>query len=100
MTQESAFDKYDHLLDLKPTASVVCNTPIVSMQLHRLAYFTRNEKLQKANDLVILPYLHERRIYLNKMKPDCKYFYTSIRESVANGGDEQDDQADFAYYSS
>jgi hypothetical protein len=28
--------------------------------------------------LFILPYLHERRIYLNKKKMNTDYFYTSI----------------------
>ena len=25
-----------------------------------------------------MPYLHERRIYLNKLKPGIEYFYTTI----------------------
>ena len=29
--------------------------------------------------LIILPYLHERKVYLNKMKPFNKYFYTTIK---------------------
>ena len=27
---------------------------------------------------MILPYLHEKRIYLNRLKLDTDYFYTSI----------------------
>jgi len=30
--------------------------------------------------MIILPYLHERKIYLNKMKPTNKYFYTTIKK--------------------
>ena len=29
---------------------------------------------------MILPYLHERKIYLNKMTPNHNYFYTCIKE--------------------
>ena len=60
---------------------VVAGTPLVSLELHKMAYFTRNARLYKPNRLVILPYLHERKIYLNKMKPTSKYFYTTLKKS-------------------
>jgi hypothetical protein len=33
---------------------------------------------QKPMRILILPYLHERRIYLNRKKMNTDYFYTSI----------------------
>ena len=27
---------------------------------------------------MMLPYLHQRRVYLNRIKPNTHYFYTSI----------------------
>lgn len=32
---------------------------------------------------MILPYLHERRIYLNRKKSNTNYFYTSIDTSIS-----------------
>jgi len=29
---------------------------------------------------MVLPYLHERKVYLNKMKPKEKYFYTVMQD--------------------
>lgn len=79
MSQEEAFDKYENLLDLKKGETVVCGTPITSLELHKMAYFTRNKRFYKPSRLIILPYLHERKIYLNKMKPANKYFYTTLK---------------------
>ena len=79
MSQEEAFDKYDDLLDLKKGEVIVAGTPLTSLELHKMAYFTRNKRFLKPNKLIILPYLHERKIYLNKMKPTSQYFYTSLK---------------------
>ena len=79
MRQEEAFDKYEDLLDLKKGEMVVCGTPLTSLELHKMAYFTRNKRFYKPNRLIILPYLHERKIYLNKMKQTSQYFYTTLK---------------------
>ena len=49
-----------------------------------MAYFTRNKKWYKPNKLIIMPYLHERKVYLNKMKPTSQYFYTSLKPNWNN----------------
>ena len=35
--------------------------------------------------MIILPYLHERKIYLNKMKPDQEYYYTFFKNKEDSG---------------
>lgn len=42
LKQEEAFDKYDDLLDLRKGEMILAGTPIVSLELHKMAYFTRN----------------------------------------------------------
>jgi hypothetical protein len=34
--------------------------------------------------VLLVPYLHERRIYLNKLKPSTDYFYTTIQTPYAS----------------
>ena len=47
---------------------------------NRLAYIIRNPKELKARRLLIMPYLHERRIYLNRRHLDNQ-FYTIKRHN-------------------
>ena len=34
---------------------------------------------------MVLPYLHERKIYLNRIKSNTDYFYTNIQSRAENG---------------
>jgi len=52
-------------------------------------YLIGNQFKKKPLRAVILPYLHERKVYLNKMKSNCKYFYTSFDNSFRKLGAEQ-----------
>ena len=36
----------------------------------------------RSKKLIILPYLHEKRIYLNRLKKKVEYFYTSVETTV------------------
>jgi len=63
---------------MEPNQKVKANTPLDSLRSHRFAYIISDKKKKKAQILLILPYLHERRIYLNREKLDTDYFYTSI----------------------
>ena len=58
---------------------MLSNTPLDSKRSHRLAYI----KQDKTNSLlpysiIFLPYLHERRVYLNHVAEDEDCFYTSL----------------------
>ena len=51
--------------------------PMESFQSHRLAYVVLNNQDLKPKKMIIVPYLHERKIYLNRMKQNTNYFYSS-----------------------
>jgi hypothetical protein len=57
--------------------SIKTNMPMESVQSHRLAYVILNKDDLKPKKLMITPYLHERKIYLNRMKQNTNYFYSS-----------------------
>ena len=56
------------------------NNPINCFNSRRMAYFTRNQLLLQPKKLIVLPYMHERKIRINRMKNNCSYFYTAIQE--------------------
>ena len=45
-------------------------------------YIKRDKDMNDASQILILPYLHERRIYMNTKKLATEYFYTSIITTV------------------
>lgn len=47
--------------------------------------------------LLILPYAHSKKIFLNNLKPNTEYFYTSIEKHIHNhesGHDSIDDSSE------
>lgn len=46
--------------------------------MHKMIYVTRSNNHEGGTRLIILPYLHEKRLYLTKEKIDTEYFYTSM----------------------
>ena len=40
--------------------------------------------------LLILPYAHSKKIFLNNLKPNTEYFYTSIEKHIHNHEGEPD----------
>jgi hypothetical protein len=77
MNQEIYFNQYHDILNLEDGESIKTNMPLESIQGHRLAYVILNNKVMKPKKLMIVPYLHERKIYLNRMKQNTSYFYSS-----------------------
>ena len=74
--QDIYFNQYPNVLQLDETETVKMNSPLDSLQTHKFAYIILNKSL-KPKRLIMLPYLHERKIFLNRMKQNTKYFYTS-----------------------
>lgn len=74
--QEHYIDKYANILDLKKGERVLAKMPKLSLNCHKTIYLVSNQPFRKPYKLIILPYLHERRLYLNNLKPSSKYFYT------------------------
>jgi hypothetical protein len=75
---EDILDTYLDCFILGPGERVRTDTPLNSYQSHRLAYIITDKNREKPLRVLVVPYLHERRIYLNRLKPSAEYFYTTI----------------------
>jgi arginine/ornithine N-succinyltransferase beta subunit len=60
------FDFYYNVFDLGPSIQIRSGTPMDSIRYHRFVYVTRDRQMEQSCMIMILPYLHERRIYLNR----------------------------------
>jgi hypothetical protein len=56
--------------------------PLTCMYYHRLVYISRNIKHLKPSRIMILPFLHERKVYVNRTNDSDKYFYNVVDEDV------------------
>ena len=56
--------------------------PLVSSNDHRFVYIIQN-KINGTHKLLIVPYLHDRKIFLNKVKDNIDYFYTICENTIA-----------------
>ena len=72
------FDFYDNVLSLGSTIQIRSGTPLDSIRYRRFIYLTRDKDCNLPVKIMMLPYLHQRRIYLNRLKDNSHYFYTSI----------------------
>jgi hypothetical protein len=74
--ENQLFDHYSDVINLKNKHNEVeSGTPLQTCLYNRLAYIIRNTKELTCKKLLILPYLHERRIYLNR-RHQANQFYT------------------------
>ena len=69
------FDHYSEILGLKNGEFVQCGTPLQTCLYNKLAFIVRNKQQLRPRRLLVLPYLHERRIYLNR-RHETNQFYT------------------------
>lgn len=65
LLENEIFDYYFNCFQLEPSERVCADTPLDSIRGHRFAYITQDTNQCHAKKLQILPYLHERRIYMN-----------------------------------
>lgn len=72
------FNKYNEVLELSANDRVKTKSPLNSIQSHRFAYVILNSKDMVPKRVMLMPYLHERKIFLNRIKKNTEYFYTSI----------------------
>lgn len=75
---EEIYDTYNNIFLMTPNERVRTDSPLNSYQSHRLAYIIVDKERKNATRVLAVPYLHENRIYLNRMKPSTEYFYTTI----------------------
>ena len=82
MTDSQVFDLYEGIFDLESRYKVKVGTPLDSKQAHRFAYIFEDKQKSQPYIIYLMPYLHDRRIYLNRIKKNTDYFYTSIETRV------------------
>ena len=69
------FDTYHEILPIdSPYEIIQSGTPKQTCLYNRLAYVIRNQREIKARKLLIMPYLHERRIYLNRRHNENQFY--------------------------
>lgn len=65
--ENQLFDHYSDVINLgNKNKKVEMGMPLQTCLYNRLAYVIKNFAEQKPRTLMILPYLHERKIYLNR----------------------------------
>ena len=73
------FDYYFGIFKFeKNSTRIRSNTPLDSIRYHKFVYVTQDSQCNSPRQIICLPYLHERRIYLNRIKDNTDYFYTCI----------------------
>lgn len=85
--ENEIFDYYFNIFQLKEEERVQAKTPMDSVMSHRFGYVISNSNFDDLapQRVLIVPYLHDKRIYLHRQKPNNKYFYTSIETYVEEG---------------
>lgn len=79
LEEHQIFDYYTDIFNLEANENFFTNMPIASLRFHRMLYVTKNRKELSHSKVLMIPFLHERKIYLNRNHEDQKYFYTTIR---------------------
>ena len=76
LKENQLFDYYSNIIPLKNSNTYISSgTPHLTCAYRRLAYVIRNRREFQPDRILILPYLHDRRIYLNR-HVDSNQFYT------------------------
>lgn len=82
--EHELFDYYFGIFKFeRPSTRIRSNTPLDSIRYHKFVYVTQDSMCNYPRQIIFLPYLHERRIYLNRIKDNTDYFYTSIDTPVS-----------------
>mgnify|MGYP006907050819 CR=1 FL=1 len=68
LQEDDVFDFYYSIFDLLNGERVKDETPLDSCLDHKLAYIIDNRLTFCVSKVKFVPYLHERRIYLNRQK--------------------------------
>jgi len=76
--ENEIFDFYFNIFILNENERVLANTPLDSIKSHRFGYLTVDDKNDNPRRLMIIPYLHDHKIYLNRLKINTDYFYTTL----------------------
>lgn len=82
--EEHIFDTYDSIFNIKGNQKFSSDSPLDSMAVHKLAYIIHDKNFEVCSKVQIYPYLHERKIYLNRIKINTQYFYTAMLTPVSD----------------
>ena len=82
LTENQIFDYYQDIFSLQDGEKIMVGCPLDSKCMSKLVYIMRNPKHLKKARIMVLPYLHQKRLYLNRKKMNTEYFYTSIRQEI------------------
>ena len=82
MEEHEVFDYYKDILQLKTNETVQCGMPTYTPEANRMIYITKNKKSLAEKQILLLPYLHERKIFLSRTKKECEYFNTSMQKTT------------------
>ncbi len=63
---------------MRPNEKINSYTPVDCYKSHRFCYFISDKNKKTTRRILLLPYLHENKIYLNRLKINTDYFYSSI----------------------
>ena len=84
LDEKVIFDQYSDILSMtNMNETIQSGTPLNSLDFHKLVYIKNNSTDLEAGKLLFMPYLHERRIYLDHNEA-ANQFYTIF-------GEEKDD---------
>lgn len=79
------FDYYEDILALAPKESIQNGLPAAQHDAHRLIYIAKSRRRCSVKRAIIIPYLHERKIYLDAIEPGSDYFQTIFEREVKPG---------------
>jgi hypothetical protein len=82
LNENDVLDLYLNCFDLKANEKIRSGTPLDSQKNHRFVYIRTDIEMNEPSTILILPYLHERKVYLNTKKLATDYFYSSITTTV------------------
>lgn len=64
--EDLLYRKYDNLINLTMNEQITFNSPLPCYDYNRLIYFKKNEAMNSTKTAIILPFLDQRFITLNK----------------------------------
>lgn len=80
--EDDIIDIYNNIFDMSSMQRFTSNSPLESIQSHKLAYMIKDMSFETCTKLEIYPYLHERQVYLNRIKSNTNYFYNAMETPV------------------
>jgi len=82
LNENEVFDFYDNILVLEEGFKVAIGYPTNTPEANRMIFITRSKKNFSEKEILLLPYLHERKIFLCKTKKECHYFNTTLKKTM------------------